>query len=134
MLYFTLTKKLKQQQLKKSIMQDSDEYLPNLVSNKLFWKIALYDLGWPWPHFDLPCCLKCFLSAWEVKNKLFEKLHLMTLDELLPHFDLGWPFPYFDLPWCLNCFLSAWEVKNKLEKLHLMTLDDLDLILTLPSV
>mgnify|MGYP001608952904 CR=1 FL=1 len=58
---------------------------------------------WPWPHFHLPWCSKGFLSAWVVKDKLFEKLHSVTLDDL----DLILTFP----AWSLKCLLNAWELK-----------------------
>ena len=40
-----------------------------------FWKIALDDLVWPWPHFDPLWYLECFLGAWEVKKYTFNYYH-----------------------------------------------------------
>ena len=51
-----------------------------------FWKIALDGLDL---ILTFPGVKYGFLGACEVKNKLFEKLHLMTLDD----FDLILTFP-----------------------------------------
>ena len=45
-----------------------------------FETFALYDHWWPWPEFEF-LCQKCFFCAQELKNTLFENLHLMTFGD-----------------------------------------------------
>ena len=77
-------------------------------------------------------CLTYCCYAYQLKNKLFENMHLMTfdnLDSILTYQDIRfskmlflciggrkytfctwWPWPDFDLPWCLKCFSGSSKV------------------------
>ena len=64
------------------LMMSKMHFLCIGVKKYTFWKFALDDLWWPWPYFDLPWCLKSIFCAYELKNTLFENLHLMNLGDL----------------------------------------------------